>query len=81
MILKALSGHYVRVLQRFAKAAKNAIPEFVSYGAKLDRHYVPARYPNAIRSGTPHENYDQTVSQRTQEYARKIVEYVKRRTE
>ncbi len=75
-------GQSVRaLLQRFGEASKAAIPELVSYGAELDRHYVPARYPNAIPSGTPHENYDQAVSQRTQGFAEKIVEYAKRRIE
>ncbi len=75
-------GHSVRaLLQRFTETSKASIPELVSHGAELDRHYVPARYPNAIPSGTPHENYDQAVSQRTQEYAEKIVEYAKRSIE
>lgn len=73
-------GHSVKVLlQRFAEASGTNISELVSYGAELDRHYVPARYPNAIPVGTPHENYDQTVSERTREFAGKIVEFVRRR--
>lgn len=71
-------GHSVKnLLQRYAESAHENISQLISYGGELDRHYVPARYPNAIPTGTPHENYDEAVSQRTKQYAREIVDYAR----
>jgi HEPN domain-containing protein len=72
-------GHSVlELLQRFAEATASDISELRSSAAELDRHYIPARYPNAMPSGSPHENYDQEVSQRAVEYAGRILEYTRR---
>jgi len=46
---------------------------------ELDLHYIPSRYPNAHPSGTPHEVYDERISARALECARRIVEYVRGR--
>jgi len=46
---------------------------------ELDIHYIPSRYPNAHPSGTPHEVYDERISARALECARRIVEYVRGR--
>ena len=72
-------GHSVmQLLQRFAQARGKDISELRSFAAELDRHYIPARYPNAMPSGSPHENYDQEVSQRALQYAERILDYVRR---
>jgi HEPN domain-containing protein len=73
-------GHSVlELLQRFAEATGSDISELSPSAAELDRHYIPARYPNAMPSGSPHENYDQEVSKRAVEYAGRIIEYARRR--
>lgn len=72
-------GHSVlQLLQRFTEAREKDISELKPLAAELDRHYIPARYPNAMPSGSPHENYDQEVSQRALQYAERILDYVRR---
>lgn len=73
-------GHSVLTLiQRFAEASGESILDLKPLAAELDRHYIPSRYPNAMPSGSPHENYDQEVSRRALDYAGRIVDYVRRR--
>jgi HEPN domain-containing protein len=72
-------GHSVlELLERFGEASGKDISELKSLAAELDRHYIPARYPNAIPSGSPHEYYDQEVSQRVLQYAARILDYARR---
>ena len=73
-------GHSVReLLSRYAEERHENLEELLPLASELDRHYVPARYPNAIPSGTPHENCDEVVRRRALDYAGKIIEYVRRR--
>lgn len=73
-------GHSIRILlERFFKRiGVNADEELLTCARELDRHYIPARYPNAHPAGTPHEAYDEATSRRALEASRKIVEYAKR---
>jgi HEPN domain-containing protein len=72
-------GHSVlHLLQRFAEACGKDVSELRALGAELDRHYIPARYPNAMPSGSPHENYDQEASLRALQYAGRILDYARR---
>jgi HEPN domain-containing protein len=72
-------GHSVlELLTRFGEASGKDISELRPLAAELDRHYIPARYPNAIPSGSPHDYYDQDVSQRALQYAARILEYARR---
>jgi HEPN domain-containing protein len=72
-------GHSVmQLLRRFAQARGRYVSELRPFAAELDRHYIPARYPNAMPSGSPHENYDQEVSQRALQCAVRILDYVRR---
>jgi len=73
-------GHSVlELLERFAKAGQRNLSELRTLAAELDRHYIPARYPNAMPSGSPHENYDEEVSGRALEYAGKLLDFARRR--
>jgi len=72
-------GHSIReLLARYVEAKHENLDELLRLASELDRHYVPARYPNAIPSGTPHESYDEIVSRRTLDHAAKIIQYVER---
>jgi len=72
-------GHSaLQLLQRFGEASGKDISELRSSAAELDRHYIPARYPNAMPSGSPHENYDEEISQRALQCAGRILEYARR---
>jgi len=79
MIGESPFGQSVReLLARYAEAKHESLEELLLQASELDRHYVPARYPNAVPSGTPHETYDEAVSTRTLDCATKIIEYVQR---
>jgi len=79
MIGESPFGHSIReLLARYAEAKHENLAELLLLASELDRHYVPARYPNAIPSGTPHESYDEVVSYRTLDHAAKIIQYVER---
>ncbi|ABL79085.1 HEPN domain-containing protein [Thermofilum pendens] len=72
-------GHSVRVLlERYFEARGLRIDELLSYARELDRHYIPARYPNAHPAGTPHEAYDSEASSRAISAAKAIVDFARR---
>jgi len=73
-------GHSIReLLARYAETKGENLQELLPLASELDRHYVPARYPNAIPAGTPHESYDDVASRRALDYATRIIEYVRGR--
>jgi HEPN domain-containing protein len=41
----------------------------------LDRHYVPARYPDAFTEGSPFEFYDEKTAQEALDCAEKICDF------
>ena len=72
-------GHSVReLIARYAESKRKNLYELLSLASELDRHYIPARYPNAVPSGSPHEYYDENVGLRALDCATKIIDYVKR---
>lgn len=46
-------------------------------GSRLDRHYIPARYPNAWPAGAPHEHYSREDAEEAVRDAEAILEFVK----
>jgi len=51
--------------------------DFIDIARKLDRHYIPARYPNFHSEGAPLDYYSRDDAERAVEYARRIVEFCK----
>lgn len=48
----------------YVLSEKRPVPEGVTRSARrLDRHYIPARYPNGWDAGAPHEYYDAEAAQ------------------
>jgi HEPN domain-containing protein len=45
----------------------------------LDNFYIPARYPNAHPSGAPFQHFGKLQSQEAIDYARTIIEFVRRK--
>jgi HEPN domain-containing protein len=43
----------------------------------LDRHYVPARYPNSYSTGSPFEYYDDATADEALKCAKLIIDFVK----
>lgn len=73
-------GHSIRMLlyRFFERMGIDVDKEIILYARELDLHYIPSRYPNAHPAGTPHEAYDERISENALEAAEKIIEYVKR---
>ena len=44
----------------------------------LDRHYIPARYPNAHAEGAPFEFYDASTAEEAIECARRMIGFVEK---
>jgi HEPN domain-containing protein len=51
------------------------VQTLTSYARILDRHYVPARYPDAFTEGSPFEFYDEKTSQESLDCAEKICDF------
>lgn len=62
-LLKALSNK-VKVTQRLLQAAKI-----------LDKHYIPARYPNGFERGIPADYYTQKEAKEAIKNAREIIRF------
>jgi HEPN domain-containing protein len=50
-------GHDVTHLLTALPATHAAPPDLAERGKALDKHYLPARYPNGFAAGTPREHY------------------------
>ena len=63
-------GHSVReLLLRWGKVSEVDVKELLSPARELDRHYIPARYPNAHPNSAPHEAYDEKIAKNALENA------------
>ncbi len=70
-------GHSVADLLK-ELTERQPIPESLLNGAlELDKAYIPARYPNAHPSGSPHERYTQEEARRLINYAERTIEFCK----
>jgi HEPN domain-containing protein len=63
--------HSVSELLRRVHAESNLVED----GEKLDRFYIPTRYPNAWPLGAPYAHYTRLDAEEAMEGARRIVEY------
>jgi HEPN domain-containing protein len=60
--------------------ALSDVPERVSNAAKaLDKHYIPARYPNAHPAGAPGDSYTRAEAERALDEAREVLDFVRSR--
>lgn len=50
-------GHDVTQLLVQLPAGCSAPPDLIDRAKRLDKHYLPARYPNGFSSGTPMDHY------------------------
>jgi len=73
--------HSVAELLRMLRRVLDVPGELVKAGEKLDRYYVPTRYPNAWPYGAPHKHYTEEDAREALEYARRILEFVKEKIE
>lgn len=69
--------HSVTALIRGDK--RRGLPDLAGLSAyledaqELDQHYIPARYPNGVPFGRPHEFYNRRKAERCLECAQRIV--------
>lgn len=70
--------HSVAELLKELNKAINVPPELIREGEKLDRYYIPTRYPNAWPSGPPYKHYNEEDAKEALEYAEKIISFAEK---
>jgi HEPN domain-containing protein len=56
---RVVLGHSVSELCRRCGEYEEAFADLAALASKLDRFYIPTRYPNALPGGVPAEVYDE----------------------
>ncbi|MFA4955971.1 MAG: HEPN domain-containing protein [Candidatus Methanoperedens sp.] len=68
-------GHSIVKLLKDLETYSLDVHKLVFYARILDRHYVPARYPDAFTEGSPFEFYDEKTAQEALDCAEKISDF------
>lgn len=68
-------GHTVSTLLEALPAAAAVSPDLIDAARELDRHYIPARYPNAHPQGAPYEFYARPDAERAVHHAEQIIRH------
>lgn len=68
-------GHSVAMLLRHLPPHFSPGPALEQMGKELDKHYIPARYPNAYPEGAPYELYTGVEAERAIGQAEEIVRF------
>ncbi|MFW6161219.1 MAG: HEPN domain-containing protein [Planctomycetota bacterium] len=66
-------GHSVRELLEALEPAMAPSRELLEAGRRLDRHYIPSRYPNAHPAGAPRQAYGEADARQAVADAEKVV--------
>lgn len=74
-------GHSVAELCRDAVAFDQTFQELIPLGARLDKYYIPTRYPDSLPGGIPAEAFDEWDASRATETAEAILAHVRNRIE
>jgi HEPN domain-containing protein len=69
-------GHSVVELLR---GLSNVPDDIIDAGKALDKHYIPARYPNSHPAGAPGDLYTPAEAERALQDAERLLDYVRRR--
>jgi HEPN domain-containing protein len=79
MFLGAVAwGHDVTHLLNALPAERRPPEDLVDRARNLDRHYLPARYPNGFDAGTPRDHYSRKIAHEAIADAEAIVEFCDR---
>lgn len=70
-------GHTVSVLLANLPAQMKVSKGLVEHAKKLDKHYIPARYPNGFESGAPTDFYTKDEAEAAIKMAGEILEFCK----
>jgi len=73
--------HSVARLLRELSGVLNLPQELAERARRLDRHYVPTRYPNAWPELPPHKHYSRGDAEEALSSASEVVELVRREVE
>jgi HEPN domain-containing protein len=68
-------GHSVFALLENLPAPYTADPALKDAAKELDKHYIPARSPNAHPQGAPYEYYTKAEAERAIAYAERIPQF------
>ena len=68
-------GHSVALLLKNLPPPFSAEPALQQMGMQLDKHYIPARYPNAYPEGAPYEFYTQPEAEHAIASAERIIRF------
>ncbi|MBM3748020.1 MAG: HEPN domain-containing protein [Acidobacteria bacterium] len=71
-------GHSVYGLLRSLPPGLSAETGLLEAGKGLDKHYIPARYPNAYPEGAPYEYYTRGEAERAIGHAEQILGFCER---
>ena len=72
-------GHSVLALVSALVAADPEIGSLREAAIRLDRYYIPARYPNGFDAGAPLDYFLPADSREAIEHAGQVIEFVRRR--
>jgi HEPN domain-containing protein len=70
--------HSVVFLLDAARGILSIPDELPQVANRLDRHYIPSRYPNAWPSGAPYERYSREDAEEALRDATRILEFAKK---
>lgn len=70
-------GHSVLGLLQNLPAVPQPGPGLMDLAKELDKHYIPARYPNSYPQGAPHQYYTEAEADRAIGQAERIIEFCK----
>lgn len=68
-------GHSVLALLKELPAPSVADADLIEIGKELDRHYIPARYPNSYPQGAPYEYYTKADAERAVDQSERILQF------
>jgi len=69
--------HSVAELLRRLRGSVQVPERLIDLGEKLDRYYIPTRYPNAWPYGAPHKHYSEEEARQALEYAGEVLRFVR----
>lgn len=71
-------GHSVGQLCRQSAKLNKEFAKIIARARKLDRYYIPTRYPNGLPGGVPAEEYDHDDARLGLTLAREVLDTVKK---
>lgn len=71
-------GHSVAGLLESLPSDRRPEPEVEEAASRLDKHYLPARYPNGLPEGFPAERYTESEAQEATAHAQTVLDFCRR---